>query len=170
VGVDIEKLKDYLISLRQDGVRIILDSRSLSISDIEEIEPWLIKPNAEEVSHYLNRDIRDISSAISAVKELSRFGSANVIISLGEFGAVLSANGRILTADTPKIDAISTIGAGDSMIAGFISAEKEEKDIGECFRYAVAFGTAACLSEGSTPPEKSKILSLLNEIQIHEEN
>ena len=169
-GVDIPELKLYLSKLKKTGVRIVLDSRSLSLSDIEEIKPWLIKPNAEEVSQYLGRDILDVANAVSAVRELSRLGAKNVIVSLGGLGAVLAADGKIFVGKTPKIDVISTIGAGDSMIAGFIAAAKEENDAIERFRYAIAFGSAACLSAGTMPPEKNKILSLLNEIQIHEEN
>ena len=168
-GVDIGELKHYLSGLKETGVRIILDSRSLSLTDIEEIKPWLIKPNAEEISKYLGRDICDLNSAISAARELSQIGTKNVIVSLGELGAVLSADGKIFVGQAPKINAVSTIGAGDSMIAGFIAATKEEKDLTECFRYAVAFGTAACLSEGSLPPQKSTIQSLINKIQICEE-
>ena len=169
-GVDIGGLKRYLSKLKKTGARIVVDSRSLSLSDIEDIKPWLIKPNAEEVSKYLNREVTDVTSAISAARELSCLGAENVIVSLGRLGAVLSVDGKIFVGKAPKIDVISTIGAGDSMIAGFIAAEKEEKDVIERLRYAVAFGTAACLSEGSMPPERNKILSLLNEIQIHEEN
>lgn len=169
-GLDIGGLKRYLSKLKKTGARIVVDSRSLSLSDIEDIKPWLIKPNAEEVSKYLDREVTDVTSAISAARELSRLGAENVIVSLGGLGAVLSVDGKIFVGKAPKIDVISTIGAGDSMIAGFIAAEKEEKDAIERLRYAVAFGTAACLSEGSMPPERNKILSLLNEIQIHEEN
>lgn len=168
-GIDIERLKEYLLELRDKGIKIILDSRSLSLRDIEEIKPWLIKPNAEEISEYLNREIHDVRSAISAACKLSSLGAENVIVSLGELGAVLSSRGKLFTAKAPKIDTVSTIGAGDSMIAGFIAATEYDKDIKEAFGYAVAFGSAACLSEGSFPPTKSNIQSLINKIEIHEE-
>lgn len=168
-GIDIERLKEYLLELRDKGIKIILDSRSLSLRDIGEIKPWLIKPNAEEISEYLNREIHDVRSAISAARKLSSLGAENVIVSLGEIGAVLSSRGKLFTAKAPKIDTVSTIGAGDSMIAGFIAATEYDKDIKEAFGYAVAFGSAACLSEGSFPPTKSNIQSLINKIEIHEE-
>ncbi len=168
-GIDIKEFLEYLSELKESGIKIVIDSRSLSLADIAKIKPLLIKPNAEEVSKYLNREIKEIKEAVFAASELSALGVENVIISLGELGAVLSAQGRTFIAKAPKIDTVSTIGAGDSMIAGFIAATKSGMDIEEALKYAVAFGSAACLSEGSLPPEKSNIQSLINKIEIHEE-
>ena len=67
-GIDIGELKKYLFYLKDNGIKIIIDSRSMSLSDIADIKPWLIKPNEEEISKYLNREINDLESAISAVR------------------------------------------------------------------------------------------------------
>ena len=169
-GIDVKSLKEYLLHLKDSGVKIVIDSRSMTLEDIAEIKPWLIKPNAEEVTKYLHKKITDTSSAISAVRELSALGVKNAIISLGELGAVLSADGKIFVGRAPKIDTVSTIGAGDSMIAGFIAATESECDIIEAFKCALAFGSAACLSEGTLPPSKSNIQELINKVEIFEEN
>ncbi len=169
-GIDIEYLNQFLSHLKLIGVKIILDSRSISLDDIAVIKPWLVKPNAEEISKYLNREINGISKAISAARELSALGAENVIVSLGELGAVLSTGSRILVGEVPKIDTVSTVGAGDSMIAGFIAAIESGYDITEGFKYALAFGSAACLSDGSLPPKRDNIQSLINKIKIHEES
>lgn len=169
-GINIESLKEYLFRLKDSGVKTVIDSRSLALSDISDIKPWLIKPNAEEISKYLGREIYDVESAIEAARQISEVGAENAIISLGEMGAVLSADGRIFVGRVPKIDTVSTIGAGDSMIAGFIAAAQSEYDISEAFIHALAFGSAACLSEGSLPPTKSNIQELIKKVEIFEED
>ena len=76
---------------------------------------------------------------------------------MGENGAVFCAKNEIIEAQVPQIEVVSTIGAGDSMIAGFISAKANGLTNEECFKTAVSFGSAACLSEGSLPPISQNI-------------
>ena len=88
------------------------------------------------------------------------------MISLGSGGAVLACGGQVFFAKAPKLDVLSTIGAGDSSIAGFLVAYKEGKSAEECLKTAVAFGSAACMTEGTKPPKKEIIEQLLGEIKI----
>lgn len=167
-GMSMEKVKAFLEMLRQRGARIVLDSKSFSLEDIYQVQPWLIKPNQEEISEYFGCDVQTVEQAAQKAQDFAKRGVANVMVSLGEQGALLIREGKIYTATPPAIQAVSTIGAGDSSIAGFLAAAHRGGDAAECLKMAVAFGTAACLTAGTLPPRKEDALRIYNQVHIAE--
>ena len=166
-GVNMSKVKALLARWNKAGAKIVIDSRSFTLSDLAEIKPWLIKPNQEEISHYLKREINSFEEVIASAKELYRDGIENVMISLGSKGALLVCSEGAFTAKPPKIEPISTIGAGDSSIAGFVAAAKEGRCSADCLRNAMAYGNSACLTEGTRPPEPSSVKEVLEKIEFN---
>ncbi len=164
-GISKEKSLDFLKNLKISGAKLVIDSKSLSLSDIYSLSPWLIKPNEEEISAYFESDITSIEDAVSKAQTLSQHGVENVMVSLGDKGALLITNGRLYKAHPPKINAVSTIGAGDSAIAGFISAYISSASPSECLKTAVSFGTAACLNEGTAAPQPKDIEDIYNKVK-----
>ena len=160
-GVEMDEIKSFLRRFTDKGARLVIDSRSFSLEDLKEMRPWLIKPNQEEISEYLGREINGFDEIKEAAAELYRDGIENVMISLGGDGAMLVCKDGTFIATPPKINAISTIGAGDSSIAGFIAAAQKEGSAQEMLKNAVAFGSAACLTEGTKPPLKKDIEKLI---------
>lgn len=167
-GISKETAKNFLKQLRSRGVRIVLDSKSFGVEDIFEIQPWLIKPNQEEISEYFGCDIQSVAQAAEKAQIFAEKGITNVMISLGGQGALLQNGGTLYTAKPPVIHAVSTIGAGDSTIAGFLAAACEGKTITECMRTAVAYGTAACLTAGTQPPRKENLDEIYAQVQVKE--
>ena len=167
-GIDMADIKEFLSSLRKMGARIIIDSRSFSLEELIEAKPYLIKPNEEEISAYFGREIRSVSEAKSAALSLCERGIENVMISLGDRGAVLATESGVWSAVPPKIDAVSTIGAGDSSIGGFLAAISEGKSQKDALALAVAFGTAACLTNGTRPPSPDNIARILPKVTVNE--
>lgn len=165
-GIPMTEVKAFLCRLQEKGVRIVLDSKSFSARDMFEVSPWLIKPNEEEISDYTTRPIQTQNDVILTARELSEHGIENVMISLGAQGAILSCPEGCFYARPPKIEARSTIGAGDSSIAGFLCAVAENKCASEALKTAIAYGTAACLTEGTLPPEEKDVAQLLPQIQL----
>jgi len=165
-GVGIEETKAMLRRFAEKGAKIVIDSRSFSLSDLVEMKPWLIKPNQEEISAYLGREIESLDEVIEAAKKLHEGGMANVMISLGSKGALLVSDEGIFSAKPPKIEALSTIGAGDSSIAGFLAASSEGLGAKDALCRAVAYGTAACLTEGTKPPRPEDVTCVMREIEI----
>ena len=139
----------------------MIDSRSFSLDDLRELRPFLIKPNQEEISEYLCREIDSFDEISEVAMALHSGGIENVMISLGGDGAMLACDEGVFVATPPRIDALSTIGAGDSAIAGFLAASKSGKSAPECLCNAVSFGSAACLTEGTKPPRPKDISDLL---------
>jgi len=145
---------EFLKRQKSRGIRVIIDSSSLTLSDICEISPYLIKPNEEEISKYLGKEINAKDLALEAAKEIRARGTENVMISLGALGAALSSSEGEYFVPAPKITPISTIGAGDSSIAGFILAKSLGLSARDCLIYAVSAGSAACQAYGTEPPRK----------------
>lgn len=165
-GMSMDSVKAFLARASAAGAKIVLDSKSFSLEDIYEVKPWLIKPNQEEISEYFGCAVNTIDEARAKASAFARHGVANVMISLGEQGAMLLSGGKCYTAKPPLIHAVSTIGAGDSTIAGFLAAAGRGADAGECLKTAVAFGTAACLTEGTQPPLKDDVARIYAQVEL----
>ena len=163
-GVSIGAVKNMLERLRQRGVKIVLDSRSFNKEDLVQCRPWLIKPNEEEIGMYTDVKVTDFESAKEAADALRSKGIENVMISLGSKGAILCCADGCFVAHAPKIEALSTIGAGDSSIAGFTAAAKSGASYSEMLRAAVCYGSAACMTEGTRPPSANDVERLMSEV------
>lgn len=159
-GVDISEVKAFLKGLKALGAKIVLDSRSFTAEDIKDVAPWLIKPNGEEIEIYSAKSVTCFEDCVEFAKGMLSCGIENVMVSLGENGALLATAQGMITAAPPKITALSTIGAGDSTIAGFIAAYIDGKETIECLKTAVAYGSAACLLKGTTPPTADNIANI----------
>ena len=165
-GVSVADAKDMLCKMKEKGAKIVIDSRSFKLDDIKAVRPWLIKPNEEEISMYSVLKVTDLESAKIAAAELRQSCADNVMISLGGAGAVLACEDGIFAANAPKIKVLSTIGAGDSSIAGFIAAAKEGCTYAEMLKRAICYGSAACMTEGTRPPEKNAVEALMEKVIV----
>ena len=165
-GVDVEDVKNLLSEIKGEGAKIVLDSRSFSFDDIVELKPWLIKPNRTEATNYFGKEVQTVDAAVEIAQKFYEGGVENVVISMGALGAVLVCEQGIFLAEAPKCAVVSTIGAGDSLIAGFIHGSEKGLSIEDTLRLAVACGSAACLSEGTRPPEKSDIDDIFGKITV----
>ncbi len=165
-GMDLSKVKAFLRWAAQRGVKVVVDSRSFGVDDLLEVRPWLIKPNQEEISAYLGREVSNMEQAAQAAVLLREKGIANVMVSMGGLGAVLACDAGVFRAEVPQVEVRSTIGAGDSSVAGFLAATGDGVDAADCLRRAVAFGTAACMTEGTLPPQKADIEAVYSETTV----
>lgn len=164
-GIDISDIKAFIRKVKATGAHVSLDSSSFEIGDVTDVGAWLIKPNEEEVARYAKASAGDTEGLIDFALKTHRSGTENVMISLGGRGALLVCDEGVFKAEPPKIDPVSTVGAGDSAIAGFIAAFSDGKSKEECLKYAVAYGTAACLTSGTNPPLSEDIEKVLAEVK-----
>ncbi len=167
-GINSTTVLAFLKELKAKNAKIVIDSRSVSFDELISFKPWLIKPNKDEAEAYAERKIECMDDAIIVAREFYKNGIDNVMISLGEDGAVLACENGLLTAKTPKISVLSTIGAGDSMLAGFIDGVAKGLEKKEILKRAVAFGTAACMQDGTKPPQKVDIENLISKVIVRE--
>jgi len=165
-GVPMGVLKPFLCTLKKNGALLALDSSGLAIEDLAEIKPWLIKPNEQEVEALFGRGIRTEDEVLSFAQELHQLGVENVLISLGERGLVYAGSELRCHLRVPKITPVSTIGAGDSTLAGYMFAYVQGWDKIEILKTAAAFGTAACLTPGTQPPQPEVVARVKAEIEV----
>ncbi len=166
-GVEKSAVIDFLKKLEGAGAKIAVDSNSFGFEDLGLIRPWFIKPNEQEISTLLGRPVSSREDAVKVAKELVDMGAAEeVMISLGALGSVFAAKNAAYTVSVPEIRPLSTIGAGDSTVAGYMAGTAEGRSIPECLRLAAAFGSAACLTEGTRPPKPEDIASLYEKVTV----
>ena len=140
----------------------MLDSNSFELADISKIKPFLIKPNEEEIKA-LFKDFNEDYPLLA--EKLNLAGVENVMISLGKDGVYFSGSGESFYVKAPDVKVLSTIGAGDSTIAGFLAGLERGYTVRDAVCLAVSSGSAACLSEGTLPPEADDIERLFCDIK-----
>ena len=165
-GIDADAILAFLQHFQKSGAKVIIDSRSIPFEKLMAFQPWLIKPNQDEAAIFSGRKVETLEDALSAATEFHKAGAINVLLTLGGDGAVLACPQGVFYAQTPTIDAKSTIGAGDSTIAGFIDGTLRNLSPEDLLKRAVAYGTAACLQEGTLPPKKEDVYSVETAITI----
>ena len=165
-GLDSKDVFEMLTRLKAQGVKVIVDSRSVSLEELVKLKPWLIKPNKDEIEKYIGRSLNGIDDAVTVARELHSSGIENAMITLGGDGAVLANSEGAFYAKPPMVDVLSTIGAGDSSIAGFVYGFVKGCDTLEKLSFAVAFGTASCMQEGTKPPNWNEIKNVGNEVCV----
>lgn len=167
-GVNVLDVLEMLKTFKQKGARVAIDSRSVSLEQLIEFKPWLIKPNKDETEHYTSKHIESVNDAVDIAKTLCGQGVENAVVSLGGEGAVLACKEGVFYAKTPDVQVTSTIGAGDSMIAGFIDGTVKEMSSQNVLKRASAFGTSACIQEGTKPPTNEDIQKIEKQIIVTE--
>jgi 1-phosphofructokinase len=146
------------------GAEVIVDAEGDLLKSILDYRPFLIKPNHHELGQLFNREITDANEAIFYGKKLVEAGAKNVIVSLAEKGAVYINENDAYKASVPQGEVKSSVGAGDSMVAGFVAHYLKTGDRKEAFRYSVASGSATAFSIGLCTNDK--VEQLLQEVII----
>lgn len=159
---------DFLHRLTTSGARLAVDCNLLSAEELAAISPWFIKPNELEVVSVLGREVNDARDAAAAARELVLRGlSEQVMISLGGRGLVWSDGEREIVVKGKNIESpLSTVGAGDSTVAGYLAGVARSISVEDSLKLACAFGTAACMTQGTKPPEPHTVRELLEEIEV----
>ena len=134
------------------GIRFAVDAEGELLLKTLKYRPFLIKPNNFELSQIVGRELKTDPEIEKAAKELKEMGAVNVLISLGAGGAMLiDEHGNTHKANAPKIAPVNTVGAGDSMVAGFLSGAKE--GYGYALKLGIAAGSATAASAGLAKKE-----------------
>ncbi len=166
-GLSTDAIFDFCKNIKDKGSKLVIDSNSFSLDMLTEIHPWLIKPNEEEISKFF-RECHTLTEAEEIAKIIHSEGIDNVMISMGKQGIAYAGGDECFSVHSPEIEVVSTIGAGDSSVSGFIYAYSQGLSPKECVKHAVAFGSAACLTEGTHPPLKDDIDNILKSINNEE--
>ncbi len=135
--------------LNKNGVKFTLDSSGETFSKSLKYKPFLIKPNKDELKEYAKREFKNNQEIVDYVRENLVDKAEHVIISLGGEGALYIDKNFSLFAQPLRVkeNVVNTVGAGDSVVAGFVNYMLKHNDTERAFRFAVACGTATSFSE-----------------------
>ena len=159
-GISDNIYKDIMDMLKDKGVQIVVDATSRLLTNVLEYNPFFIKPNQHELGDIFNVTLNTQEEVIPYALELKKMGAVNVCVSMGGKGAILVADdGNVYKAKAPDGILKNSVGAGDSLVAGFLSGWIEKKDYEYAFRKGVATGSASAFSENlATKREISEVL------------
>ena len=142
-GIPARCWAELLLVARRRGARVALDSSGEGLAAARELVPDLLKPNRQELAELLGREVASREEALDAARSLVGTCARMVLVTLGRQGAMLVGEGRALIASSEPERVVSSVGAGDAALAGYLWAETNGKPPEDCLRAAVAAGTAS---------------------------
>ena len=160
-GCEADVYARLLACVEGKAVRTVVDATGEALLKALVYCPYLIKPNRDELCALVGRELIDDDSVIAAAQELQEKGARNVLVSLGGDGALLlTEDGAIYRREAYRGEVRGTVGAGDSMVAGFLTALEQGADAREALRFAVVAGSATAFSGGlATRESVDKLLA-----------
>ena len=139
---------DIMQRLQDNKIKIIVDATGELLTKALEYKPFLVKPNNKELGKIFGVEISDRDTAVEYGKKLMEMGAQNVIVSMASEGAVMiTGDGQVYTSKAPEGEVINSVGAGDSMLAGFLAGYIEKQDFEAAFKMGVSTGSASAFSE-----------------------
>ena len=155
--------RDIMADLKDRGVMIVVDATKDLLLNVLEYHPFLIKPNNHELGEIFDVKLTTREEVIPYGRKLQEKGARNVLVSMAGEGAVLIAeDGQVFDAPAPKGKLINGVGAGDSMVAGFVAGWIEKQDYEYAFHMGVASGSASAFSENLAT--KEEIINVHNQV------
>lgn len=147
-GMSSDIYRDIMKCLRDRGVLFVVDATKDLLVKVLEYRPFLVKPNNHELGEIFGVTLETREAVVPYAKKLQKMGARNVLVSMAGEGAVLVAEeGQVYEAPAPKGNLVNGVGAGDSMVAGFMYGYFENRDYLHAFRMGLATGSASAFSE-----------------------
>lgn len=151
--------------VKESNVKVVVDATKNLLLNVLKYNPFLIKPNNHELEEMFNVKLKSIDDIVTYGKKLQDMGARNVLISMGKDGALLITEDKeIFISNVPKGRVINSVGAGDSMVAGFISGYTNSNSYEEALKLGAASGSATAFS--SDLATKEFIDKLIQEIKV----
>lgn len=157
--------KALILKFKSKNNKIVIDNDIFSFEDLKELEPFIIKPNNIEISKIANKEFLEKSEIIDIGEKLSCFVE-HVLVSLGEEGIIYISMDETYHILAPRVEVKSTVGAGDSTLAGFIYGIYNNFDIVDSLKYAVSCGSASVTLDGTDCIKKQYIPKFINKIKF----
>lgn len=139
---------DIMKYLEKKNLKIAVDATKDLLMNVLRYHPFVIKPNNHELGEIFGVEIKTKQEVITYAKKLREMGAVNVIVSMAGDGAVfVGEDGSVFESDAPKGKVVNSVGAGDSMVAGFLAGYLQTGKYSEAFKMGVCTGSASAFSE-----------------------
>ena len=169
-GIDGKTTIDLLSRAKAAGAKVVVDSESLTLEEVIALGPTLIKPNELEFSKMLGRPLETDEALIQAAREVVAKGVEYVVISMGGDGLLGISATEAYKVEVPKIAVRSTVGAGDSVVAGTLMALSSGESFEKAICMGAAFGSAMASTDGTEIPPKALVEEIHSKITCHSVN
>lgn len=163
--LDSSLYENIMKRLENKNIKIVVDATKDLLMNVLKHKPFLIKPNNHELQELFNVKLENIDDIIVYANKLKEMGAKNVLVSMGKDGALLiSENGEIFVSNVANGEVKNSVGAGDSMVAGFIAGYLESKSYEKALQLGAASGGATAFSNDLA--NKDYIYKLIDEIKV----
>lgn len=152
---------------QEKGIYLIIDSSDQEVMDCLPYRPFLLKPNEEELSSWFGRKMVTDEDYFVYGQRLVELGAENVLLSLGEKGAILFTKDRVFRGNSPKGKVVNTACAGDTMLGAFLAGYMNRRPLDETLRKSIAAGSSTAFRKGLT--DFLDVEELSKQIKIREE-
>lgn len=162
-SISSEIYKEIMERLFDRGIQIVVDAEKALLMEVLPLHPFLIKPNNHELAAMLDWKLNTREDILDAAKELQARGARNVLVSMAGDGAILlTEDGAVYEEGVCRGTLVNSVGAGDSMVAGFLAGYLKTRDYGYALKLGTASGGATAFSHGIGT--KEKIMELLTQL------
>lgn len=152
---------------QEKGIHLIIDSSDQEVMDCLPYRPFLLKPNEEELSSWFGRKMVTDEDYFVYGQRLVELGAENVLLSLGEKGAILFTKDRVFRGNSPKGKVVNTACAGDTMLGAFLAGYMNRRPLDETLHKSIAAGSSTAFRKGLT--DFLDVEELSKQIKIREE-
>ena len=147
--------QDIMIRLANKNVMVIVDATKDLLVNVLSNHPFLIKPNNHELGEIFGMELKTNEEIIYYAKKLQEKGARNVLVSMAVDGAIfLGEDGSVFESKAPKGTVVNSVGAGDSMVAGFLAGYLEKHDYQHAFKMGISAGSASAFSKDLATKEE----------------
>jgi 1-phosphofructokinase/tagatose 6-phosphate kinase len=171
-GVDEGFYGEAIRELNRRGVQTVLDSEGLPLRLGADAEPVLVTPNVVEAEGLVGQEFTEEEDYAMALDAIAEIGPRNVLITRDDGCVALLREDRHVRrfhAQAPRLEAVSAVGAGDVLLAGFLAARTEGRPLDEALRFAVAAGAASTLEVGAgrfDPREAGRLVGGVEVVEL----
>jgi 1-phosphofructokinase len=167
-GMSLEQYGE-LIEKAGSKTKVVIDAEKLALHEALKHAPLLVKPNVSELEGYLKVEFTSETDLIKAAQGVLKTSNTQMmLLSHGEHGSYFITTSQVIKAEALKVPVKSTVGAGDSMLAGFLSEYVKDKNIIEALKVATACGALAVSQEGTQSFTQEEVLKLKENVNVKE--
>lgn len=171
-GISPELCASWIAKLHQMGKKVLFDSSRAALAAGLNAHPWLIKPNDEELSEFVGRELQTTESCQQAATDIATKGIENIVVSLGSKGVMWLQNSEQDTpiwryAQPPKMQVVSTVGAGDTLVAGLCWGHMQSWPAQQIISFSTALSALAVAQVGVGVPDIEAVKALQKQVTQH---
>ncbi|MDV7104671.1 1-phosphofructokinase [Vibrio sp. TH_r3] len=169
-GVSASQCAVWIQRLHAMGKKVFFDSSRAALKAGLDANPWLVKPNDEELSELVGRELKTAEQCQEAAQELADKGIENIVVSMGSEGVMWLNNSKWFRSQPPRMEVVSTVGAGDTLVAGLCWGHMQQMDKPSLLTFATALSALAVSQVGVGVKSRQELERLQQQVKFQQLN